>query len=77
MKIYTNKRFEETIEYAEMNAYQAGKTAGETLAKRRLGEDIMLELQAKSLDNFSSDELRLGYSYAVDVVRAIIERSKF
>lgn len=76
MRIITNQQLRELQAAAQAEGKRKGEIAGRSQAKKRLAEDIMAELMAKSLNEFSNEELKLGYNHAVDVVRTIIERNK-
>jgi hypothetical protein len=76
MRIVTNRQLREMQAAAEAEGYRAGSFAGGSQAKKRLAEDILAELMAKSLNDFTNEELKLGYNHAVDVVKTIIERNK-
>ena len=60
---FTAKRYLKPVN--ENEAYDAGFTAGYEIARAR----IMSELQRRSLYEFNSDELRLGYDFAVETAK--------
>lgn len=49
--------------------YMEGYEKGHQVGIRDQYSEIMGELKTKSVNDFSADELKLGYSYAVAIVK--------
>jgi hypothetical protein len=65
IQVLISKMFPDITGQIYMEGYEKGHSTG----RRDQFSEIIGELKTKSVNDFSADELKLGYSYAVAIVK--------